>query len=327
MKIYCGIDGGGTRTRLALVDENGGVLGFASGGSCSFTDHGLEPARAELTRLWHVAWRLAGTEPRPADAVFMGLGSILAPADAQTNCELAAQIGLAVAGQIYADNDAWNAHAGGLGGRPGILLIAGTGSASLGRNAQGESWRVGGWGHLLGETGSAYALGLAAMIAATRASDGRGPATALTELVIGAFRMKNIQEIFCQVHGGNATRANVAALAPRIVALAVDGDAVARQILVQGADGLAEMVATVATRLHLTAPEIAPTGGLIMHAAEFRRQFLDVLGQKLPGYRLVADGLAPVWGAVLLAMEHATGAAPSASFLDRLKINQARFSE
>lgn len=326
MKIYCGIDGGGTRTRLALVNETGDVLGFASGGSCSFTDHGLESARAELTRLWHAAWRLAGMEPRPADAVFMGLGSILAPADAQTNCELAAQIGLAVAGQIYADNDAWNAHAGGLGGRPGILLIAGTGSACLGRNTQGESWRAGGWGHLLGETGSAYAFGLAAMIAATRAADGRGPATALTELVIGAFRMNNIQEIFRQIHGGNVTRTEVAALAPRIVALAANGDVVARQILAQGADGLAEMVTTVATRLRLDASEVALTGGLITHAAEFRRQFLDVLGQKLPGFHLVANGLAPVWGAVLLAMERATGAVPSASFLDQLKINQVRFS-
>lgn len=323
---YLGIDGGGTRTRLALADENGRLLGFAHGGACSFTDCGLAPARAELSRLWRAVWRSAGLEPRPADRLFMGMGSILAPADAQVNCELALEIGLAAPGHVRADNDAWNAHAGGLAGRPGILLIAGTGSACLGRNANDDPWRAGGWGHRLGETGSAHALGQAAMVAATRAADGRGQPTALTELVRARLGLRDLTEIYRKVHHDGVSRAEAAALAPQVVALAAAGDAVAREILAQNAGGLVEMVVTVAARLRLTEPELALTGGLLTNAAEFRRLFLERLAPALPGFRLAASGLAPVLGAVLLAFESAAHAKPPAAFIQNLQRDGAQFT-
>lgn len=319
LKTYLGIDGGGTRTRLALVSEQGTLLGLVEGGSCSFADLGMEPARAELARLGREVWRRANQEPQPADALFMGMGSILSSEDARINCDLAVGIGLAQPGAVRADNDAWNAHFGALAGRPGILLIAGTGSACLGRNAAGESWRAGGWGHLLGETGCAYALGQTALIAATRAADGRGPATTLTEAVQAALNLRDLKEIYRKVHHVGVPRGAVAALAPSVVKLAEAGDAVAQEILRQGADGLVEMVGTVAGRLRLAAPELALTGGLIDNAASFRKLFLERLALALSEVRLVSDGLAPVFGAVLLAVQADTGAPPSGHFLEKLR--------
>jgi N-acetylglucosamine kinase-like BadF-type ATPase len=319
MKIIAGIDGGGTRTRLALVDETGKLLGCATGGSCSFADHGIEKAQAELHMLWHDAWSIAGMELHPVDAVFMGLGSILSPHDAQINRELAVEAGLARPNAVFAENDVWNAHAGGLLGHPGILLISGTGSACFGRNAQGESWRAGGWGHLLNEQGSAYALGQAALVAATRAADQRGEPTALTELVCEALALRDLKEIFRKVHHEGVSRMKLAALAPRVVTLAEQGDLAARRILAEEADGLVEMVLTVAQKLQMTSPNLALTGGLITHAAEFRQLILDALTDKLSGFRLVEGGMAPVLGAVLLAFEYSTGLAPSRSFRQNLQ--------
>jgi len=319
MKIFAGVDGGGTRTRLALAGEDGTLLGYASGGCCSFTDQGVEPAEKELIRLWREAWRTAGAEPRPADAIYMGMGSILSLQDAQINREIAAKIGLAEARNIFADNDVWNAHAGGLVGRPGILLIAGTGSACFGRNSLGENWRVGGWGHLLGETGSAYALGLAAMVAATREADGRGEQTSMTRFVRDALGLNDLKEIFRKVHYDGVSRAQVAALAPRIVALAEAGDIVAGRILQAQVEGLVEMVVTVAHRLGIKSPELALTGGLLMNAAGFRQIFLNHLTRKFAKFHLAEDGLAPVYGAVLLAFEQSVGVEPSAQFLQSLR--------
>jgi N-acetylglucosamine kinase-like BadF-type ATPase len=318
MKVFAGIDGGGTRTRLALVGESGMLVSLAVGGSCSFTDIGLQRVQMELIRLWHEAWSAVGMKPRPADAIFMGLGSILSPQDAQINCELAVRIGLAKANAVFADNDVWNAHAGGLAGLPGILLISGTGSACFGRNSRGESWRTGGWGHLLKERGSAHALGHAALVAATRDADGRGQSTALKTLVCEALDLRDLKEIFRKVHQLGVSRKNVAGLAPRVVALAESGDPVARQILADEADGLVEMTTTVARQLGMESPDLALTGGLISNATAFRRMFLDSLARALPSYRLVEDGLAPVFGAVLLAVEHGTCAPPAASFLQTL---------
>ena len=325
MRILAGIDGGGTRTRLALADEEGKLIGYAEGGSCSFIDLGHEAASVELARVWSSGWRAAGATPRPADAVFMGLGSVLSEADARTNCEMAVQLGLGDVGHVRADNDAWNAHAGGLGGQPGILVISGTGSVCLGRGASGATWRAGGWGYLLNDIGSAHALGHDALIAATRDADARGKPTSLTPLIREALGLKDIKEIFRQVHYDGVPRSEIAALAPEVVARADAGDAVARDILKRNAKGLAEMAVTVARKLAFEAPRIALTGGLITRAHTFRQMFLDELDSQLPGFSLAKPGLEPVFGAVLLARDQSIGEKASPAFLQNLRASSARW--
>jgi N-acetylglucosamine kinase-like BadF-type ATPase len=324
MRLLAGIDGGGTHTRLALVQDDGTLLAYAEGGPCGFTDIGLDRARQALASLWEAAWRSAGAEPRPADALFLGMGSVLSEVDERTTCALAADLGLARPWNVRAGNDAWCALAGGLAGRPGILLIAGTGSACLGRNEFGTTWRAGGWGYLLDDVGSAYALGQAALIAATRDADGRGAPTALTALVRESLGLSDLTEIFRKLHHEGVSRADVAALAPRVVAHAEAGDAVAQHILDAGAEGLVEMVATVARRLRLRQPELALTGGLITHAARFRALFCERLAREVPNFTLADQGFAPVFGAVMRALECATGAPPAASFLDNLRRSTAQ---
>jgi glucosamine kinase len=326
MKIFAGIDGGGTRTRVALAHEDGTVLGFAERGSCCFTDVGIDGARDELAQLWKSAWSSAHTELRHVDGLFMGMGSILSEAEARMTCDLAAELGFAARTALFADNDAWNAHAGGLNGRPGILLISGTGSACLGRNADGEIWRAGGWGYKLNDCGSAHSLGMGAMIAATRDTDGRGRQTRLTDVVREALALRDMKEIFRKVHHEGVSRAQVASLAREVVAAAEREDPVARQLVQENVTGLVEMVTTVAQRLRLTEPELALAGGLISNADSFRREFLEQLTAKLPRVTFARDGLAPVFGAVLLAFQRACNTAPSAEFLDKLRRSAATFS-
>lgn len=318
MKVLAGIDGGGTRTRIALAREDGRLISYAEGGSCSFIELGLDAARAELSRVWAAGWHAAGLRPRPVDALFMGLGSVLSEADARTNCDLAIQLGLAHSGKVRADNDAWNALAGGLTGRPGILLISGTGSACLGRNQLGLIWRTGGWGYLLNDVGSAYALGHASLIAATRDFDARGEPTSLTALVRAALGLGDMKEIFRKIHHEGVPRAAIAALAPQVVGHAEAGDTVAREILRQNAEGLVEMVVTIVRKLDLSDPSLALTGGLVTNAPTFRRLFLDKLTPRLPGFKLAEQGLQPVFGAVLLACEQTIGSEPAPSFLQNL---------
>ena len=326
MRIFAGIDGGGTRTRVALAREDGTAFGFAEGDSCCFTDVGMDAARTELSRLWKSAWTSSGGEPHPVDALFMGMGSILSEAEARMNCDMATELGFAEPAAVHADNDAWNAHAGGLNGRPGVLLISGTGSACLGRNAEGQTWRAGGWGYLLNDCGSAHALGIGAMVAATRDADGRGERTRLTEVVRAAFALRDMKEIFRKVHHEGVSRAQVASLAREVVAAAEAGDSVARLLVRDNVNGLVEMVITVARKLHLTEPELALTGGLISNADSFRREFLEQLSAKFPRVTLARDGLAPAFGAVLLAFQSACKKAPSTEFLDNLRRSAATFS-
>jgi N-acetylglucosamine kinase-like BadF-type ATPase len=324
MRILAGIDGGGTRTRLALSFEDGNLMGYAEAGSCSFIDLGRDAAREELARVWASGWGAAGAVPSRSDALFMGLGSVLSEADARTNCDLAVELGLSEARNVRADNDAWNAHAGALMGGPGLLVISGTGSVCLGRSESGAVWRAGGWGHLLNDIGSAYALGHEALIAATRDADGRGNATTLTALVRETLGLTNMKEIFRRVHYEGVPRAAIAALAPNVVRHACGGDKTAEAILNRNAEGLAEMAATAARKLNLTAPKVALRGGLITNAEMFRRLFLDKLAFQLPGFTLVDDGLDPVFGAVLLARMQLDGAEFPARFINNLRASAAR---
>jgi N-acetylglucosamine kinase-like BadF-type ATPase len=323
-RVYAGIDGGGTRTRLALAAGDGTILCAVEGECVSFVELGAELAQARLARLWAKAWKVAGATPRRADGLFIGSGSVLAPTDEETYCQLAAAAGLADRASIWAGNDALNALAGGLEDRPGILLICGTGSVCFGRNAAGETWRAGGWGHLIDDAGSAYALVKAALLAATRAADGRGPSTVLTAMARQQLRLADLREVYRRIHAGGGNRAEMAALAPLVVAAADEAnDAEALSILRTGAGHLAEMVSTVCRRLGLDSPELYLTGGLIDQAASYRQLFLDALALSISKYSLAAGGYPPVLGAVLLAVGHATGKHPGTSFLNQLRVWRA----
>mgnify|MGYP001555469658 CR=1 FL=1 len=327
MKIFGGIDAGGTRTRLALVREDGVVLGFAEGGCSSFVELGTGNSIQALSRLKKEAWASAGLEARPVDGLFIGSGSILHSDDVKTNCALAVSAGLTVADLVWAENDAWNALAGALLGRPGILLIAGTGSACLGRNAHGQTWRAGGWGHLLDDIGSAYQLGQAAMVAATRAADGRGKTTALTAMVCEKLGLQDLKQIYRKLHHDGISRAEVAALASQVVARAETGDEVARDIVFEGVEALAEMVKAVARQLKLPSPEVALTGGLLTNAALFWQELLKQLADEVPGFTIAGGGVIPVLGAVILAYENSAQVFPDEIFLQNLRSTAARFSE
>jgi N-acetylglucosamine kinase-like BadF-type ATPase len=167
---------------------------------------------------------------------------------------------------------------------------------------------------------------MGAMIAATRDTDGRGQRTRLTDVVREALALRDMKEIFRKVHHEGVSRAQVASLAREVVAAAEAGDSVARQLVRENVVGLVELVTTVEQRLRLTEPELALTGGLISNADSFRREFLEQLIAKLPRVSLARDGLAPVFGAVLLAFQRVCNKAPSTEFLDNLRRSAASFS-
>jgi N-acetylglucosamine kinase-like BadF-type ATPase len=308
-----------------LAQEDGTVVGYAEAGCCSFVEIGREAASKALASLWTHAWASAGLPPRAVDGLFIGSGSILHSDDIETNCEMVVANGMASAGHVRAENDAWNGLAGALGGRPGLFLIAGTGAVCLGRNSSGQTWRAGGWGHLLNDVGSAYQMGQAAMVAATRAADGRGPHTSLTALVCKHLQLRDLKQIFRKLHHGDVSRADVAAFAPQVVGEAEAGDEVARRIFNAGVQALAEMSVAVTTRLELREPQIGLSGGLLQNSEPFRKAVLDRLRVEVPGFKLANGGVSPALGAVILAREGIAGISVDDDFTKRLRSTAASF--
>lgn len=304
--IVAGIDGGATRTRAAIATEKGTFLGIGVAGPSNYDNVGIDAAQANIAAAVAQAWAYSGQSAAPFDAIFLGMAGVVSDADYNTITTMVLNLHLAEAGKIFVDHDIRTALAGGLAGREGLALIAGTGSSCYGRRKDGRHHRVG-WGYLLDDLGSSYSLGLQAMIAAVWEADGRGPATALSQVVQDALGYQHIDEIMRLVyHEGIGVR-EIASLAPIVLRTAEEGDPEALRIVSRAADDLSYSAYTVARVLGFTgAPfDMAIVGGLAESGKSYRTLLEKAITTRMPECRTCAPELPPVFGAVLLALEGA----------------------
>jgi glucosamine kinase len=304
MALFLGIDGGGTSTRALLCDERGRVLGTGSGGVANHLHAGWDGATESLRTAVAAAFADAGIASAPCSTVFLGMAATASDETRNHWREIALQLRLsATPATIGVDHDIRIALAGGLAGRPGIALIAGTGSSCYGRTASGATWQAGGWGSILDDGGGGYWLGLRAVGAAIRAQDGRGPTTALHERVLARLQVSNLREIVTRLHNGSLTRHEMARLAEDVIACAAAGDTAAQELLSRGAGELAAMVRAVAQKLFAAAAPEVVLAGSTATAAAFAPLICAAIVREVPDARVVPAELPPVAGAALLALK------------------------
>lgn len=306
MQPVLGIDGGGTRTRAAIMDEAGRVLGQGEAGPSNIDDIGEAAAQANIGLAVAAARAQAGVEARPFMAAFLGMAGVTSDHDRAAIRRIAAALELAPAARTDVDHDCRIALAGGLSGRPGIVLITGTGSSCYGRTAGGAHWLTGGRGHLISDEGSGYWYGLNAIRAAVRHYDGRGPNTILHNQILAALGIPSIDEVMHRVYVVGLSRAEIAALAPIVIAAAEARDGVALALFENGARELVDCVVAAAEHLGLDEgpSELALCGGLAQ-AAVARQPLLAELDRRLPTCRATLAEQPPVVGACLLALAEA----------------------
>jgi N-acetylglucosamine kinase-like BadF-type ATPase len=144
----------------------------------------------------------------------------------------------------------------------GLVVVAGTGSVVLARTTQGALLRAGGWGHVLGDDGSGYAVGRAGLRAVAAALDG-GPPTALRSRVREHFGIDDRDRLLERVYQEDVS---VQAVAPLVLEAATDGDAVARDIRASQGAALAEQVGWVLGREAPIASRMTLVGGMLRNA-------------------------------------------------------------
>jgi N-acetylglucosamine kinase-like BadF-type ATPase len=164
----------------------------------------------------------------------------------------------------------------------GIALIAGTGSIALGRDRHGTITRAGGWGHIVGDEGSGYALGRHCLQAVSKAADGRGQMTALVEHVLSHWNLDCASDIIGRVYP-DCDKATIASLSTLVFMAARDGDEVACSIVKDAAYELALAAMAVKNKLDFVGEQVALAlgGGLLLHEIDFRRQTLHAIEKRL----------------------------------------------
>ncbi|MCC7260904.1 MAG: hypothetical protein IT369_00140 [Candidatus Latescibacteria bacterium] len=311
MAQIVGIDGGGTHTRAVALGPGGRLLGVASAGCGNFQVLGLVGLEELFAGL-----RAALEVELPLDGLCLALAGAGRVAEQQAIAELA--LGQGWASQVRVVSDAQAALVGAHGNQAGLVVLAGTGSMVLGRNAAGVQARAGGWGPLLGDEGSGYFLGMEGIRAALRARDGWGPATLLAERLRCALGLADWDQVVRQIYSGELGRDGVAALATEVIGAARDGDPCARAITAAAGEALGRQVGAVAGKLAM-GPDLAVAGaGGVFAARELLWPAMQAAAAP-GGWRLrwCEALLPPVLGAVLIAME-AAGLEPGATATESL---------
>ncbi len=304
MRLFLGIDGGGTKTAAVLLDENAREIARAVGGSSNL--HAAGPAVAEASLRAAIAGALAAAALTADDVTAVGLGLAGAgrPADRQRARDLLARI--AAFRQVVITHDAEAALVGGVGRRCGLALIAGTGAMAYGVNAQGESRRADGWGCLLGDEGSACWIGRAGLRVVVRAHDGRGPqAPALTEALLARLGVPRVEALVARVYAADFGVPRLAALARPVAEAARQGDATAQGILHEAGRRLAATADAVIRGLGLAAEsfEIVLLGGVLRARGLVWETVVAALKETAPRGQVIEPRHDAAVGAALLAKE------------------------
>lgn len=292
MKFAAGIDGGGTSTKLICRAADGTVIDERKFGPFNINSIGEDGLRALLAEMVGHLRSLGECE-----AICIGAAGTGNARVRDVVRETMAEAGVGK-WKLLADYDI--ALHGALSGRPGIAVIAGTGSVCIGRNAAGKTVKVGGWGHLIGDEGSGYSLGRDAVMAVTREIDGYGIPTSMREALKEHFDPNVRSEVVSYVYGGDKSR--VAALAHIVLSEAGRGDKAALDILDRNVRELKVLVQAVYSMLGFEKAELALLGGL-MDSPLFRERFVSHTQQENSGIKCVAPAHSAAVGAVMLAEE------------------------
>jgi N-acetylglucosamine kinase-like BadF-type ATPase len=185
-------------------------------------------------------------------------------------------------------------------GEPGIVVISGGGAVAYGRTASGDSLRVGGWGHLLGDEGSGYWIGLEAIKTALRSWAGVIPKTALEARVMETLGAEDDRQVLSRVYSGSLSEAEIAGLVLLVASLARNGDESADRIIEEAAYYLVSMADAVLKRLgELPIYLSGGTFGVAPMPERFERS-LAGLGKDTQVITVVSD---PLEGVFLIAKE------------------------
>ena len=257
-----GVDGGGSKTAAVVLDAAGQVHGRGVSGSVNHHNVGLTQAEANLVRVMELALADAGLTPADLAGAAWALAGVDRPSERELFDNLANKLWPAV--PIRVENDALAALVAGVGQRPGVTLIAGTGMIAYGQNGAGQRARAGGWGYLF-DVGSGYYLARSALRRLSQAHDQREtfPSTLLPAF-FAATGTDRVPELLAWAYGQDRPIADVAALAPLVLSAAEQTDLFALATVNEGAGALAQAVQDVANKLQFAEPfPLVYSGGLL----------------------------------------------------------------
>jgi len=299
------VDGGNSKTDVAILDENGRVLGTHRGPGASFTPDDHDRSVADLERSVLAAAAEAGIDALPiADAGVFCLAGADLPADDRRI--LRALRGLGLVADPVLRNDTFAVMRAGAPRGWGVAVVCGAGFNCTGVGPDGREVRFPALGAISGDWAGGATIGIEAVGACVRAGDGRGPRTALEQAVPAHFGLKTPRQVMVGLHTGKLDDSRVYELAPVVLKAANDGDPVAVGIVERQAEEVSVLVCTSLRRLRLLRSEAdVVLGGGVARARSpvFMRRLTERVSACAPAARITVVDDLPIVGAALLALD------------------------
>jgi len=309
-QFVVGMDGGATKTAAMLSDLAGQVLAEETGGPSNPQVVGAEKSADVIVDLLEKLCSKAKCETNEVLFTVAGLAGAGREGDKErvrSAVVAEAKKRKVAIGQVGIESDGRISLEGAFKGRPGIILIAGTGSFSLAKDHKGGIHRAGGWGRVVGDEGSGYVIGRDGLNAVAKHLDGRSKATILTKLVDERLGLSSQEKIINGVYRENF---DVARVAPLVIEAAEGKDTECARILNKATFELFEHVRTLVNKIEESSRarskiSLSFVGSLISNDNIYRKILTHKITFSLPQVNVIAPEAPPAYGAVLLSIQSA----------------------
>ena len=310
-KYFLGVDGGGSKTHSVIIDARGQVVGEAFSGGSNLLRGGLEDAITNIGGAVADACATARITRDQIDAACLGLAGVNHPIHYHTMKDaLDHSLGIK---NLRLVTDFRAALAGALDGEPGVVIIAGTGSISVGVNASGEEEKSGGWGPTFSDEGSAYDIARRALHAVAASFDGRSPSTILSDRLCERLGIASAVDLPGVIYNGDSETVEIASLAQVVGEAARAGDQVAQQILAEAGSELGRLAVSVIQKLGMQSDSfgVAYVGSVFSSGEYVLKAFTETVVQAAANAEVRQPLFPPAVGAAKLAQQGCFKESPS----------------
>ncbi len=304
MQYYIGMDGGGTKTACVLVDSDLNVIHKCVGGAANFLIIGADQVSRHIAGLITECLSTSKIKADEVTGIVLGATGAGRRNDAEKMesyfTSFAKSHGL---GNINfrVESDARVALEGAFPGKPGSILIAGTGSIMFGKDSKGKIHRVGGFGRFIGDEGSGYSIGRKGLKELAKSYDGRGKDTLLSKLAGEKFGLTSPETIINEIYKNNF---DIASIAPLVIEAAGKNDEVCLNILTEEYKELALHLSAMYKKLETDHLNISLIGGIVSSDNFFANMFKEKAVKEFSYTDIKKPEFPPEVGAAIMAKDY-----------------------
>ncbi|WP_027340764.1 N-acetylglucosamine kinase [Halonatronum saccharophilum] len=286
MGYIIGIDAGGSKTLGYLGDDKGNLLALALAGSGNYQSAGLKEVERNFQKIIRDLCKSTEISYEDISIVSIGAAGVDREKDKLIVEEIFSKLGIKA--KLLINNDAKTGLVGAHGEEKGIIIISGTGSIAYGIDSHKNFFRVGGWGHLIGDEGSGYYFGRRILEGVMKSYDGREETTTLTDKVMKKLDISSAEGIIDFIYSPDTGKNDVAKLAPLVFEEVKGGDKASQQIVQTGVEELAKIADQIIYKLSPEAKmvNISFLGGLLTNIPLLKDQLRDRIISKHKNIRI-----------------------------------------